>query len=572
MPAARPRPRRRAWAPRTALVTHRFATDRRDVVQPGDRRPRQGPSRPRDRCPRRPDGPRRRRRRHPVPPPQPAQGTGGARSARPGGSQALRAGDAGRDRRQPNLASSRARPTISSIEDGRVGGVVLADGRRLAAAAVVLTTGTFLRGLIHVGERKIPAGRMGEGPAVGLAGTLERSASRSGGSRPGRRRGSTAAPSIGPALEKQPGDDEPVPFSALTGRITTPQIDCGITRTTAAGARPHPGEPARAPMYSGDIQGRGPRYCPSIEDKVVRFADRDGHQIFLEPEGLDDPTVYPNGISTSLPEDVQRAMLQTIPGLEKAAMIAAGLCDRVRLRRSARARADARDEAPSGPLPGRPDQRHDRLRGSGGAGACRRAECGAPRRRRRRRRLRPLRILYRRARRRPRHARRQRALSDVHLARGVPAQPAGRQRRRAPDAEGAGARLRRRAAGSGLSRFAGRAATGAGAAPRAGADAPGGSPTRHSPQPGWHSPHRAAASGLSRDVRRAVVECLAGAARMACRARRPGRDRRHLRGLSRPAAGRHRRPSPRRGGRNLRNASTSCGCRAFRTKSGRSST
>ena len=165
---------------------------------------------------------------------------------------------------------------------------------------------------------------MGEGPSVGLAGTLERF-----GFGLGRLKTGTPPRLDGRTIDwagvaKQAGDDEPVPFSALTGRITAPQIECGITRTTGPVHDLIRANLARAPMYSGDIQGRGPRYCPSIEDKVVRFGDRDGHQIFLEPEGLDDPTVYPNGISTSLPEDVQRAMLQRIPGLEKAAMTRPG--------------------------------------------------------------------------------------------------------------------------------------------------------------------------------------------------------------------------------------------------------
>ncbi|MFL5179025.1 MAG: FAD-dependent oxidoreductase, partial [Microvirga sp.] len=206
----------------------------------------------------------------------------------------------------PNLAVIEGEADDLAIENGRAGGVVLADRRRLAAAAVVLTTGTFLRGLIHIGERKIPAGRMGEGPAVGLAGTLERF-----GFGLGRLKTGTPPRLDGRTIDwagvaKQAGDDEPAPFSALTERITAPQIECGITRTTGPVHDLIRANLARAPMYSGDIQGRGPRYCPSIEDKVVRFGDRDGHQIFLEPEGLDDPTVYPNGISTSLPEDVQR--------------------------------------------------------------------------------------------------------------------------------------------------------------------------------------------------------------------------------------------------------------------------
>src|SRR5215210_1143141 len=224
----------------------------------------------------------------------------------------------------PNLAVIEGEADGLVIEDGRAGGLVLTDGRRLAAAAVILTTGTFLRGLIHIGERKIPAGRMGEGPAVGLAGTLERF-----GFGLGRLKTGTPPRLDGRTIDwagvaKQAGDDEPVPFSALTGRITTPQIECGITRTTGPVHDLIRANLARAPMYSGDIQGRGPRYCPSIEDKVVRFGDRDGHQIFLEPEGLDDPTVYPNGISTSLPEEVQRGLLTHIPGLERTTMLRPG--------------------------------------------------------------------------------------------------------------------------------------------------------------------------------------------------------------------------------------------------------
>jgi tRNA uridine 5-carboxymethylaminomethyl modification enzyme len=210
------------------------------------------------------------------------------------------------------------------LEAGRAAGVVLADGRRLAAGAVVITTGTFLRGLIHIGEVKIPAGRVGEAPSVGLARTIE-----SLGFRMGRLKTGTPPRLDGKtidraALEPQPGDNPPEPFSMLTERITTPQIDCHITRTTAATHAIINANLARSPMYSGDISSRGPRYCPSIEDKVVRFGDRGGHQIFLEPEGLDDDTVYPNGISTSLPEDVQTALVASIPGLEKARIVRPG--------------------------------------------------------------------------------------------------------------------------------------------------------------------------------------------------------------------------------------------------------
>jgi tRNA uridine 5-carboxymethylaminomethyl modification enzyme len=207
---------------------------------------------------------------------------------------------------------------------GRISGVSLSDGRTLACCAVVLTTGTFLRGLIHIGEVKIPAGRVGEGPALGLSRTLERHGFGLGRLKTGTPPRLDGRTIDWAGLDKQAADDDPVPFSTLTARITAPQIECGITRTTAAGHALIRANLHRAPMYSGDIQSRGPRYCPSIEDKVVRFADREGHQIFLEPEGLDDTTVYPNGISTSLPEQVQRDLLRTIPGLEHAVMVRSG--------------------------------------------------------------------------------------------------------------------------------------------------------------------------------------------------------------------------------------------------------
>ena len=206
----------------------------------------------------------------------------------------------------------------------RIAGVRLANGRELRAGAVVLTTGTFLAGLIHLGETQVPAGRIGERPSLGLARTLARL-----GLRRGRLKTGTPARLDGRtidwhAVERQAADDEPVPFSSLTTRIDTPQVECGITRTTSAAHDLIRANLHRAPMYSGAITGRGPRYCPSIEDKVVRFAEREGHQIFLEPEGLDDPTVYPNGISTSLPEDVQRGLLRLIPGLERTVMLRPG--------------------------------------------------------------------------------------------------------------------------------------------------------------------------------------------------------------------------------------------------------
>ena len=211
-----------------------------------------------------------------------------------------------------------------TIANGRVSGLKLIDGREFVTGAVVLTTGTFLRGLIHCGEKQTPAGRVGEAPTLGLSLTLERL-----GVTLGRLKTGTPARLDGrtidwDAVEMQPGDEPPEPFSVLTDRIENPQIQCGITRTTDATHAIIRANVHRSPMYSGQIASRGPRYCPSIEDKIVRFGERDGHQIFLEPEGLDDHTVYPNGISTSLPEEVQKALIATIPGLEKAKMIRPG--------------------------------------------------------------------------------------------------------------------------------------------------------------------------------------------------------------------------------------------------------
>jgi len=206
----------------------------------------------------------------------------------------------------------------------RVTGVRLADGRIFAAGAVVLTTGTFLRGLIHIGERQIPAGRVGEAPALGLSRTLENAGfvlGRLKTGTPPRLDGTTIDWS---AVQMQPGDEPPEPFSVLTERITSRQIQCGITRTVPATHDIIRVNVHRSPMYSGQIKSRGPRYCPSIEDKIVRFGERDGHQIFLEPEGLDDTTVYPNGISTSLPGDVQTAVVASIPGLERARIVRPG--------------------------------------------------------------------------------------------------------------------------------------------------------------------------------------------------------------------------------------------------------
>jgi tRNA uridine 5-carboxymethylaminomethyl modification enzyme len=207
---------------------------------------------------------------------------------------------------------------------GAVTGVLLGDGRVLRTGRVVLTTGTFLRGLIHIGTETIPAGRVGEAPSLGLSSTLERAGFALGRLKTGTPPRLDGKTIDWAALEIQPGDDPPEPFSFLTARITTPQIACHITGTTPESHAVIRDNLHQAPVYSGQIEGTGPRYCPSIEDKVVRFGDRERHQIFLEPEGLDDDTVYPNGISTSLPRDVQAALLKTIPGLERAVMIRPG--------------------------------------------------------------------------------------------------------------------------------------------------------------------------------------------------------------------------------------------------------
>ena len=213
-------------------------------------------------------------------------------------------------------ASAQARP--------RVRGVVLGDGELMPAAQVVLTTGTFLRGLIHIGERQIPAGRVGDAPATGLARTLERLGFHLGRLKTGTPPRLDGRTIDWAGLQAQEGDEPPEPFSFLTDAIARAQVRCHITATGPDGHDLIRRNLARSPMYSGAIASRGPRYCPSIEDKVVRFADRTSHQIFLEPEGLDDHTVYPNGISTALPEDVQRALVATIPGLERAEVLKPG--------------------------------------------------------------------------------------------------------------------------------------------------------------------------------------------------------------------------------------------------------
>ena len=204
------------------------------------------------------------------------------------------------------------------IQDNTCQGVITGNGDKILCHSVILTTGTFLRGLIHRGLEKIAAGRVGEKPAIGLAETLEKlkfPLGRLKTGTPARLDGNTIDWSV---CEVQKGDNPQIPFSYLTKEITVPQVDCHITYTTPETHKIIQDNLHQAPLYSGQIAGTGPRYCPSIEDKVVRFADKPRHQIFLEPEGLDDPTVYPNGISNALPIDVQEAFLKTIPGLEKA--------------------------------------------------------------------------------------------------------------------------------------------------------------------------------------------------------------------------------------------------------------
>ena len=210
------------------------------------------------------------------------------------------------------------------VDDNLLTGVVLADGQEINAKAVVLTTGTFLRGLIHIGDQRIPAGRMGEEPATGLSATLERFGFELGRLKTGTPARLDTNTIDWQGLEMQAGDEDPHPFSEMTDILPNRQIECGITRTNQKTHAIIEENLKKSAVYSGQIEGVGPRYCPSIEDKVVRFGERDGHQVFLEPEGLNLDTVYPNGISTSLPEDVQELFIHTIVGLERAVILQPG--------------------------------------------------------------------------------------------------------------------------------------------------------------------------------------------------------------------------------------------------------
>ncbi|MCI0598680.1 MAG: tRNA uridine-5-carboxymethylaminomethyl(34) synthesis enzyme MnmG [Beijerinckiaceae bacterium] len=224
----------------------------------------------------------------------------------------------------PGLAVIEAEAADLLLSEGQVRGIQTTAGEEIGCGALVLTTGTFLRGVIHIGAKSFPAGRMGENPSVRLGERLEAMGLGLGRLKTGTPPRLDGKTIDWAGLERQPGDAEPEPFSFLTGMISTPQVDCFITHTTQAGHAIIEANLGASPVYSGAISGRGPRYCPSIEDKIVRFKERGAHQIFLEPEGLDDPTIYPNGISTSLAEAVQEQFLHTIPGLGKVRMLRPG--------------------------------------------------------------------------------------------------------------------------------------------------------------------------------------------------------------------------------------------------------
>ncbi|MDD3289053.1 MAG: tRNA uridine-5-carboxymethylaminomethyl(34) synthesis enzyme MnmG [Alphaproteobacteria bacterium] len=207
---------------------------------------------------------------------------------------------------------------------GEIAGIIGTDGTEIRAGAVVITTGTFLNGLLHTGENQCPGGRVGEDPSIGLSASLRKLGFPLGRLKTGTPPRLDSRTIDWSGIEMQPGDNPPVPFSTLTKNITNPQVSCGMTYTCEATHEIIRSNLHRAPLYTGQIVSEGPRYCPSIETKIVRFADKSRHQVFLEPEGLDDITIYPNGVSTSLPYDVQEALLKTIGGLEHVTMLRPG--------------------------------------------------------------------------------------------------------------------------------------------------------------------------------------------------------------------------------------------------------
>lgn len=227
-------------------------------------------------------------------------------------------------RQLTNLSIIEGEAVSFGTDRGRVNELVLSDGQRFGCGTLVITTGTFLRGMIHIGHERIPAGRMGDSASLGLSQCFEALGLSLGRLKTGTPARLSSASINWSALAMQHGDENPEPFSLMTDRLPLRQVACGITRTTAATHQIIRDNLHLSAMYGGRIDGTGPRYCPSIEDKIVKFGDRDGHQVFLEPEGLDDDTVYPNGISTSLPESVQRVLIQSIPGLEQAVILRPG--------------------------------------------------------------------------------------------------------------------------------------------------------------------------------------------------------------------------------------------------------
>ena len=404
--------------------------DRRDVLQPRHRRHRQGAPRPRDRRARWPDGPRRRRCGNPLQAAEPQQGARRPRTSRPGGPQAL-------PRRDPVAPAGDAEPD----DLRRLGrGAVPRCGERASPASSPLPAAAS------------PPARSSSPPAPSSGARSTSATSACPPAAPARRRRSawpSALRHLGlplgrmktgtpprldgrtidwASLEAQPGDDPPEPLSFMTERIANRQVACAITATTPATHAIIRENLHRSAAYGGGIAGRGPRYCPSVEDKVVRFAERERHQVFLEPEGLDDHTVYPNGISTSLPEEVQARLVASIPGLERARILRPGYAieyDHVDPR-CLDPNLEVRSAA--GLVPGRPDQRHHGLRGSGRAGDHGRAERRASRRRRSPRPgAGPGGSLYRRAGGRPGPAGRHRALSHVDRALRISPHAAGRQ-------------------------------------------------------------------------------------------------------------------------------------------------